>query len=194
MNLKLFDELIGCRPSQHTPEWRLFLEICELYMMKHRIENPIVVELGTWRNRQKIFYEKLLNAYHIGIDITGKRGTPNILGDSHDPKTLGTLLQRLDGRPINILFIDGDHHYEDVKKDFEMYSPYCSDIVVLHDIEFGRHRKNDALAVWKFWDELREKAITEFEEYGNFMFITISQSHFHRRGDRGAGIGMIIKK
>lgn len=193
MNPELFYKLMKRRPSQHAPEWELFLEICELYMMKRRIKKPVVVEIGTWKGRQKVFYEQILGAEHIGIDITSKRSTPDILGDSHDPKTLETLIGKLDGRPINILFIDGDHHYEDVKKDFEMYSLYCSDIIVLHDIELGRTKNKDDLTVWKFWDELKEKAIAQYEKYSEFMFITISQAHFHRKGDRGAGIGLIIK-
>ena len=193
MNLELFDEFMKERPSQHTPEWRAFLEICEIYLKKHKIENPIVVELGIWKNKQKKFYERLLGAYHIGIDLRALTSPPDILGNTHDPKTLEMLLQMLDGRPINILFIDAGHSYKSVKRDFEIYSPYCSDIIALHDIEHYRHRERASRKVHVFWDELKEKAHTGPDEFKDFLFIAIDQCHFVKQ-NRGLGIGMIIKK
>lgn len=193
MNLELFNELMAWRPSQHEPEWRIFLEICELYIKKNAIENPIVVEIGVWRNRQKPFYEQLLGARHIGIDISTKRSKPDIHGDSHNAATLDVLKERLNGKPINILFIDGAHRYEDVRMDFEMYAPLCSDIIAFHDTEFKRYDNDEKLMVWKFWDELKKRAIEELKEYGHYLFLSISQCHFLKH-KRGAGIGLIIKR
>lgn len=193
MNLELFDELMERRPSQHMPEWKIFLEICEMYLKKHKIENPVVVELGIWKNSQKKFYEQLLGAYHIGIDLNARKSPPDVLGNTHDPKTLRKLLQMLNGKPINILFIDAGHSYKSVKKDFEMYSPYCSNLIVLHDIEHYRHRDRASHKVHVFWDELKEKAYEGPEEFRNFLFIAINQCHFVKQ-NRGLGIGIIIKK
>ena len=193
MNLKLFDELIVHRPSQHIPEWRIFLEICELYMKKREIEKPVVVELGVWRNRQKRFYEQLLDAEHIGIDISTRKGTPDIHGSTHDPETMKALKERLNGRDINILFIDAAHSYKAVKKDFEMYAPLCSDIIALHDTEFARYDNNKKLMVWKFWDELKKRAIEDLKGYGSYLYLEISQCHW-LRFRRAAGIGVIIKQ
>jgi len=187
MNLKLFDKLMERRPSQHLPEWRLFLELCELYMKKRGITKPIVVELGIWNNYQKKFYEQLLGAEHIGINITKKRSVPDIQGNTRDPWTLGTLKKRLDGRAINILFIDADHHYEAVKKDFELYAPLCADIVAIHDIV------TKSAGVHRFWDELREAAMHR-KEYKDFLFVSINQRHFRKGLAEGPGIGMIIKR
>ncbi len=180
MNLKLFNELWERgRPSQHLPEWQRFLELCELYLRKHDIKNPIVVELGIYNNRQKKFYEQLLRAEHIGIDASTKRSIPDIHGNTHDFETLNTLRKKLNGRLINILFIDGSHAYEAVKKDFEMYSPLCGDIIALHDIENNRKNRE----VWKFWDELKECE--------DFLTLSI---HQHRPSKKQMGIGMIIKE
>lgn len=192
MNLKLFDELWRKTLEQHPQEWKMFLEICETYLRKHKIENPIVVELGIRDNHQKKFYEQLLGAEHIGIDIA-KECYPDIHGDTHNPRTLQALKKRLNGRPISILFIDADHYYESTRKDFEMYSPLCNGIVALHDIYLGLCEEMKVQEVWKFWDELKLMAYKGAEEYRDFLFISIYQYRSARNGIQ-MGIGVIIKK
>lgn len=56
--------------------------------------------------------------------------------DSQDPATRATLLRILGGRKIDLLFIDGDHSYAGVKKDFDNYSPLVAEdgVIALHDI------------------------------------------------------------
>jgi len=193
MNLELFNKLMikKQRPGQFQQEYLMFLEICETYLRKRKIENPIVVELGVAKNKQKRIWELLLGAEHIGIDISDKRGIPDILGDLHDPKTLGTLRGKLNGRMINILFIDADHSYEAVKKDFELYSPLCSDIIAFHDIETTRYQEDATREAWKFWDELKEQAYIK-RGIENFMFLSMHQYHVDKR-KLGRGIGVIIK-
>lgn len=194
MNTKLFDNLMKHPPIQCRPEWLMFLEICEKHLEKHSIKNPIVVELGVYRDRQKRFYEQLLGASHIGINIKVSRSVPDILGDSHNLETLKMLKEKLGGKPINILFIDASHTYESIKKDFEMYSPLCSDIVALHDIENGRHKNDWRNMVWKFWDELSAKAYVPMGGYENFLFLSIHQCVFGRKKTKRQGIGVMIKR
>lgn len=61
----------------------------------------------------------------------------------------------LKDRQIDFLFIDGDHTYEGVKKDFHMYSPLVrkGGIVALHDICSGPPEM--AGAANKFWNEVK---------------------------------------
>lgn len=180
------------RPSQHPPEWLMFLEICDMHLKKYAIVNPIVVELGVWKGRQKPFYEQILGAEFIGIDISNKRAPTDIIGNTHNSKTLKELKRRLRGRPINILFIDACHRYSSVKKDFELYAPLCSDIVALHDIEVGRWSKRKSNnKVWKFWDELRENVYKGVEGYRDFLLLAV----YHRRKKTSQmGIGIVIKR
>ncbi len=191
MNLELLDDLMRPKglPAQQVSEWRMFIEICEIYLKKRKIKQPIVVELGVGRNKQKRMWETIFGAEHIGMDRSARRGVPDILGDIHEPEILEKLTEKLRERSINILFIDADHSYKTVKRDYEIYSPLCSDIVVFHDIETNRHEVNENNEVWKFWDELRKKAYEGREEYGNFLFISIYQ--YTPTGQ--LGIGMIIK-
>ncbi|MEM1898669.1 MAG: hypothetical protein QXD36_06220 [Sulfolobales archaeon] len=43
--------------------------------------------------------------------------------DSHDLNTLKAVKEILRDQKVDFLFIDSDHICDDVKKDFEMYSP-----------------------------------------------------------------------
>ena len=79
-----------------------------------------------------------------------------------------------------ILFIDASHAYEDVKKDYELYSPLCSDIIAIHDIETHRYSRKKEYEVWKFWDELKAQK--------DYSFISICGKKDHM------GIGVIIKR
>lgn len=42
-------------------------------------------------------------------------------------------------KPIDILMIDGNHHYEDVKDDYEKYEPFVKEggLIIMHDVNPG---------------------------------------------------------
>lgn len=197
MDLKLFNELMRVRrvhrPAQQPEEWRMFLQICEMYLKMHNIKNPVVVELGILYGMQRKFYEKFLGAEYIGVDISDGRTVPDILGDTRKPETLKALKEKLRRRLIDILFIDGLHTYEGVKSDFETYSPLCNGIVAFHDIEAGRFEGSKRKQVWKFWDDMKEESYIKDGRFKNFMFLSIHQYCIHPRMDRRLGIGVIIK-
>ena len=56
--------------------------------------------------------------------------------DSHRQETLDAVRTALEGRPVDVIFIDGDHTYRGVKQDFEMYRPLVRSggIIAFHDI------------------------------------------------------------
>ena len=77
--------------------------------------------------------------------------------------------------PIDLLFIDGDHSYEGVKRDWELFAPHVKPfgIVVFHDTGWELpHYRTEARAdmgVPRFVDELRERGypvVTIDRDYG----------------------------
>lgn len=198
MNLKRYNRLMrsGSSPRQNKYEWRVFLEICRSHLREQNIEHPVVVELGVFKNRQKKFYEQLLGAEHIGVNFNCKHATPDILGDTHDSKTLEALKKKLRDRPINILFIDASHTYASVRQDYKMYASLCTDIVAFHDIETGRYKDDKKDGAWKFWEELRTARYKTRRKNvdDKVLFISIHKRHLRDEKARALGIGMMIKK
>ena len=167
-------------PNQIFFEWKGYLQFCQLYCKYFAITKPVVVELGTQNGHQKAHYKKFLDAAHIGIDISSEYSRPDILGDTHAQETKDELNKRLAGRPVNILFIDAFHAYEDAKKDYEDYGQMAQDIVALHDI---RHEKG----IEQLWEEIKEA------ERGNPKSHLISIGHW-KHGWCELGIGILVKK
>ena len=74
-------------PGQHECEWRLFLLFIKAYFDMIEVYNPIIVEIGVKFNKQKDFYERILQGKHIGIDSDTRYVKPDILGNSQDETT-----------------------------------------------------------------------------------------------------------
>lgn len=154
MNIEKFDVLTGAAiPAryllrQDMAEWRTYLEFVSGYFAARMIEHPTVVEIGVMFNAQKPFYTDLMGALHIGVDCN-PNACPDILGDSHDPQTVDVLRERLAGRQVDLLFIDGGHSYESVKRDYELFAPLAKHLVAFHDVFAQVHSE-----VWRFWQEL----------------------------------------
>lgn len=58
--------------------------------------------------------------------------------------------------PYDFIFIDADHSYPGVKRDWELYSPMCKagGIIAMHDVV---HR--DGCGVHQLWREIQEKGL-----------------------------------
>ena len=78
-----------------------------------------------------------------------------IRADSHKEETLGKIRSLLKEEKVDFLFIDGDHTYQGVKQDFQMYSPFVKKggIVAFHDIV--KHDPTSGCEVDRFWNEIK---------------------------------------
>jgi predicted O-methyltransferase YrrM len=107
-----------------------------------------------------------------------------IRGDSHNLLVEEKLLHIIEKNKIDLLFIDGDHTYNGVKEDFDIYSKYVKDngIIVFHDIV--EHDRVPECQVKKFWDYIKTS-------YKSYEFI---DDEFDDRGwGNWGGIGVLIK-
>lgn len=97
-----------------------------------------------------------------------------IRGDSKAKSTSDELNKILDGDKIDFLYIDGDHTYKGIKKDFETYLKFMASdgLIGFHDI--NTHKQG--YGVVEFWNEM--KVDYEFEE-------------FIKKGSRVMGNGLI---
>lgn len=155
-----------------------FLELLNIF----KKTNPkVVVEIGTANGGTLFCFSKLAaeDALIISIDLPEGQfggGYPEsripiynafkkrnqslylLRLDSHLETTLEKLKEILRGREVDFLFIDGDHTYEGVKKDFEMYSSLVKKggVVAFHDIAPNGDERYTG-GVKFFWKEAKLK-------------------------------------
>ena len=108
--------------------------------------------------------------------------------DSHHPCTPVKVERWLGGQLFDLLFIDGDHRYEGVRRDFLDYGRLVrpGGLIAFHDICGGDASTEDeqpgqpwAGGVPRFWREIRE-------QYEHVEFV----EDWHQTG---FGIGLIVK-
>ena len=165
------------------------------YLKKNTPE--IIVEIGTKDGGNSFLFLKTLKEIdtYIGIDLMVKNydklkylvenGSKifSINSNSRFPEVIYIIKKLLKGRSIDFLFIDGDHSYEGVKADFEIYSPLVKEggLIVFHDIIQDKKSNNDNWSgeVYRFWQGIK----------GNYDYKEFVEDH----EQSGFGIGVIIR-
>jgi len=165
--------IVNLFPSQKR------LELIEFIKLIAKIRPKIILEIGTSRGGTLFLLSRFSSsdALIISIDLPGGKfgcGYPRskipflkflasnnqkiilIRKDSHKISTLQKVKKILKKKKVDLLFIDGDHTYNGVKKDFEMYSSLVkrNGIIAFHDIV--DHPSEMNVGVNKFWKEIKE--------------------------------------
>jgi predicted O-methyltransferase YrrM len=103
--------------------------------------------------------ERLSGGEHVAIDLQAMKqpgqAVHAVLASSHEPDTLARVRSLLAGRPLDVLFIDGDHTYDGVRQDYQMYAPLVrtGGVVAFHDIV---RTPWPECQVDRFWGELAQ--------------------------------------
>lgn len=130
------------------------------------LQPRVILEIGT-RNGATLWgmAQAAPGAVLVSVDPTNERRhfeqlIPGaelhaIAGDSHD---LGTLLRvqfALAGRPVDFLFVDGDHTEQGCRADVDDYAPLLSPsgLLCLHDVAL--HCPEQHVGVQPVWEALR---------------------------------------
>jgi cephalosporin hydroxylase len=152
-------------------------EILELAKIVEKLKPRVVLEVGTARGGTLFIFSRLADkeATIISLDLpwehsndypqwreklyqkfaSAKQKMFLMREDSHQPETLEKLKTILAGKDIDFLLIDGDHTYDGVKRDFELYSPLVKTggVIAFHDI--AKHNSTPECQVDRFWDEIK---------------------------------------
>jgi predicted O-methyltransferase YrrM len=179
-------------------------ELASLVAMVAERKPRVVVEIGTHRGGTLVCWAAVAppDALLVSIDLPtpaeGLGTAPDdlaavrrhlkpgqqlvsITGDSHAPATLERLRAVLDGRPVDFLWIDGDHSDPGVRQDWAMYGGLvrAGGLAALHDIHPNPETPGNQ--VHPLWAELRRERPGTTREL-------IDQD---QPGGRGCGIGIV---
>jgi len=155
-------------------------EITSLVKYVKRLQPKVLVEIGTANGGTLLSLVKVspVDGTFISIDLpgggfgggyaffkiplykafaSGLQKMHLLRADSHAISTKQELMKILGKRKIDFLLIDGDHTYEGVKKDFQLYSPLVKKggSVAFHDIV--PHATQLNCKVDQFWKEISTK-------------------------------------
>lgn len=157
-------------------------EICTLVKILQEEQPDTLMEIGTAQGGTLFLWTQALPSVSqfISLDLPGGRFGGGytkkrvelfeeftneelvcIRKDSQNEETLEEIQNILGERKLDFLFIDGDHTYKGVKKDFKRYSALMADggIIALHDIV--DHGPEDDCEVDVFWKEIKQEYETE---------------------------------
>ena len=153
-------------------------EITKLLKILKDLNPKIVLEIGTAGGGTLFLFTRIAKpeATIISVDLPGgyfgggyakwkiplyqsfakrRQKIHLVRANSHTSNTFELVKNILDSRMVDFLFIDGDHTYEGVKRDFNMYSSLVKEggIIAFHDI--AKYPHETTCDVNKFWNEIK---------------------------------------
>ncbi len=153
------------RPWQDTWELEEFLTWCQARVRP----GGTIVEIGTHRGGlTRCLRDALAPATLVSVDVDPLEpsdGWHQVIGRSQDANVAAQVQSLVgDGRPVDLLFIDGGHSYPEAIEDHRVYAALVRSggIVALHDI--GAHPGDSPIGchVSIVWNELEraERCVT----------------------------------
>jgi len=103
----------------------------------------IIVEIGSYHGGTAAILKKKFKCQLICIDLNFEHWTApediaiRIEGDTRDETTLEAVKKYLNNKPVDFLFIDGDHSLDGARNDWAKYSPLVRNggVIAFHDTD-----------------------------------------------------------
>jgi predicted O-methyltransferase YrrM len=171
--IRLADEMVGAGHCIQR-KW----ELAAMMAQVKRLQPAVVVEIGTYRGGSLRCWSSVCppTTHFVSIDRPWEATREvdpeadmlrmqNLLRpgqlldwlkmDSHAAGTKDKLKEILDSRQVDFLFIDGDHSYLGVKRDYELYHELVrpGGLIAFHDIVPNKNHPEHNVHV--FWGELQ---------------------------------------
>jgi cephalosporin hydroxylase len=140
------DEQLHELVSRYQAEQRK-VEVVWFYRAVEKIAPRVIVEIGIKEGGNLKILSTHLDENGLCVGIDPRQDIPwkmddarcpvlHVKGSSHAPATVRELQSLLAGRPIDVLFIDGDHSTEGMLADYRDYAPLvrAGGIIAVHDI------------------------------------------------------------
>jgi predicted O-methyltransferase YrrM len=162
---KVFTDFEDCK--------QVYDELCafEVFLREYRPNN--ILEIGTYTGGTFWLMCQYSTGYKVSIDIVPpeykeqrqqqRKFSDNVIlidSSSQNPETVNTVIQQTRYSRFDLIFIDGDHTFDKVMEDFNIYSKLLSErgVVVFHDINPDHANKNE-YGVRQVWEGLIGKKI-----------------------------------
>jgi len=151
-------------------------EILNLAKKVSEIQPRNILEIGTSSGGTLMIWAQIASHKVVSCDINDLsmqdsffRAFPppssncevNLLcGDSHTEEFAERASAAFDGEPVDFLFIDGDHLYDGVKNDYELYRKLVrpGGLIAFHDIVENQPLPENQ--VYQFWKDVRNTGET----------------------------------
>ena len=150
--------------QQIIPEWEWFLKQVET------AQPEIILEIGmasgasslclSYFTKNLISIDKLMPKNKNVFDDIRKNCKFIFIKYESVSKECRTILKKkLDGRKIDVLFIDGEHSYNGAKNDFTKFKKFMKPggIIGIHDIVASNYHYQNNCRVYKLWQQIKDK-------------------------------------
>lgn len=198
----------GGKLLQVPEEFCSFLELIEAHADSSK--GPTVLEIGTRFGSNLVCLAELFKELGtktsprlVAVDLnivpasSACKNLPAqctfIQGDSQKEETANkvrSVLRTFNVEGFDLVFIDGDHWYAGVTRDFELYAPLVAPggLLAFHDIRPSPSYPYNAGDVYLFWAELVQKC-----QDPTFGF-DVKAAFVHDPNQEGAGIGVLERR
>lgn len=152
-------------------------EILSLAEAVKCIKPKVILEIGTCNGGTLFIWSNIATDLVITCDLNESKIREDLYaqfppdqsacrilplsGNSHDSDFLQLVKDKLDGRQVDFLFIDGDHTESGVRQDYEMYSSLVrpGGLIAFHDI--AQKQPIPQNQVQNFWASIKDNNETQ---------------------------------